>query len=145
MKCSPRYAVPAALAVACAILSPLLKAHEAGPQQAGVAAPAAGHEAQAGLLTVTVLNPGAVATHVSSESCIVNWSDAGPIVRREGLVTMERVSRLARDRESLEIVNSALCKVESGYVYRLRVRGIHVHGRAVVKTMFVDARDPFAR
>ncbi len=73
--------------------------------------------------------------------CIADWSDAGPIVRREGLTTIERVGRLARDRAALEIVDTALCRNDGHFVYRLTVRS----GQGVLRTLFVDARKPFER
>src|SRR5262245_56109143 len=84
----------------------------------GLAAPASGQEAQ---------------------TCIGDWSEAGPIVRREGLASMERVGRLARDRAGVAVVTSALCKSGEGYVYRLLVRG----DRGQLNTLVVDARQPF--
>jgi hypothetical protein len=71
--------------------------------------------------------------------CIGDWSEAGPIVRAEGLVTIERVSRIARDKAHVEIVTSALCKAEERFVYRLTVRG----QAGALRTMLVDARQPF--
>lgn len=73
--------------------------------------------------------------------CITNWSDAGPIVRREGLTTIEHVGRLARDRASLEIVDTALCRADDRFVYRLTVRS----GEGVLRKLYVDARRPFER
>ena len=75
----------------------------------------------------------------AQQSCFADWSEAGPIVRREGLATIERVGRIVRDRDASEIVNSALCTTEGRYVYRLTVRG----GQGALKTLVVDARQPF--
>lgn len=72
-------------------------------------------------------------------ACIADWSEAGPIVRREGLAPIERVGRLARDRASVEIVTSMLCRADDRYVYRLTVRG----GHGSLRTLVVDARRPF--
>lgn len=71
--------------------------------------------------------------------CISDWSDAAPIVRREGLAPMELVDRLARDRSSVQVVRGTLCKDHDRYVYRLTVRGDH----GTLRTLFVDARRPF--
>ncbi len=76
---------------------------------------------------------------LAQQSCIADWSDAGPIVRREGLAPIEQVGRLARDRASVEIVTSTLCRNDDRYVYRLTVRG----GRGGLRTLVVDARKPF--
>jgi hypothetical protein len=76
---------------------------------------------------------------IAQQTCIVDWSEAGPIVRREGLASIERVGRLVRDRQSEELVTSALCRAEDRYYYRLTVRG----GQGTLRTMLVDARKPF--
>lgn len=75
----------------------------------------------------------------AQQSCIADWSEAGPIVRREGLLTIERVGRIVRDKAAGEIVNSALCTTDGRYVYRLTVRG----GKGGLTTLVVDARQPF--
>lgn len=75
--------------------------------------------------------------------CITDWSEAGPIVRQEGLVPMEQVGRLARVRAHVEILTSALCKGDKGYVYRLRVWGGHENKNGSFRTVYVNARDPF--
>lgn len=87
------------------------------------------------LLVATALASSASAQQV----CIADWSEAGPIVRREGLATIERVGRLARDRASVEIVRSTLCRVEDRYIYRLTVRS----DQGAFRTLVVDARTPF--
>lgn len=74
----------------------------------------------------------------AQQSCIVDWSEAAPIVRREGLATIERVSRIMRDGAAKEIVTSALCTTEGRYVYRITVRG----AGGGLRTLIVDARQP---
>lgn len=69
---------------------------------------------------------------------MTSWTEAGPIVRSEGLVTVERVGRLLRETAALQIVTSALCTTEGRYVYRLTVRP----KRGALTTLVVDARDP---
>ena len=83
--------------------------------------------------------PQAQKSGAQQPGCIADWSEAGPIVRREGLAPIERVGRLARDRASVEIVTSTLCRAEDRYVYRLTVRG----GHGALRTLVVDARRPF--
>lgn len=87
------------------------------------------------VLAATTLGEGARA----QQTCILDWSEAGPIVRKEGLAPIERVSKLAKDRAAVEIVGSALCRAEERYVYRLTVRADH----GVLRTIVVDARKPF--
>lgn len=76
---------------------------------------------------------------LAQQACIADWSEAGPIVRKEGLAPIERVGKLARDRASVEIVGSALCRTQDRYVYRLTVRA----EQGTLRTMVVDARKPF--
>ena len=52
---------------------------------------------------------------------------------------MEHVDRLARDRSSVQILRSSLCKDQDRYVYRLTVRA----GEGTMRTLVVDARHPF--
>ena len=73
------------------------------------------------------------------QGCVSDWTQAAPIVRREGLATIERVGRIMHDKAAGEIINSALCTIEGRYVYRLTVRG----GQGRLKTLVVDARQPF--
>jgi hypothetical protein len=144
MVVSLRYAVPVALAIAGVLLPPLLRAGEAASvRQAGVRAAGQMQPASVPNEASVAVARAAAAGVPQSLDCISDWSEAGPIVRREGLATMERVGRLASDKASLEIVTSALCQSDSGYVYRLRVRGGHDGGKAALKTLFVDARQPF--
>ena len=88
------------------------------------------------LLAVMVLGSSAARSQLT---CFADWSEAGPIVRREGLAPMELVDRLARDRSAVQILRSTLCREHDRYVYRLTVRG----GEGTLRTMFVDARHPF--
>ena len=78
------------------------------------------------------------ATVSGQQSCMADWSEAAPIVRREGLATIERVGRMMRDGAAMEIVTSALCTAYGRYVYRLTVRG----AGSGLRTLFVDARQP---
>lgn len=72
-------------------------------------------------------------------SCIADWSEAGSIVRREGLAPMEHVGRLMRERSHAQIMRSTLCRENDRFVYRLTVRG----GEGTIRTLVVDARNPF--
>jgi uncharacterized membrane protein YkoI len=73
--------------------------------------------------------------------CYADWSVAAPIVRKEGLATVEALSRLAQARISGDIVKTTLCKENGGFVYRLVIRS--PKGRLFNRT--VDARAPFGR
>ncbi len=73
--------------------------------------------------------------------CYADWSDAAPIVVKEGLTTIEALAKSARGRLSGEIVKTTLCEENGGFVYRLLIR--EPAGRLVNHT--VDARTPFPR
>lgn len=74
-------------------------------------------------------------------ACIDDWSVAAPIVHKEGLATVEVLSRLAQAKISGSIVKTTLCEENGGYVYRLVIRDLQ--GRLSNRT--VDARSPFGR
>jgi len=73
--------------------------------------------------------------------CYADWSDAAPIVKKEGLTTIEALAETARGKLSGDIVKTTLCEEGSGFVYRLLIR--EPAGRLVNRT--VDARVPFPR
>lgn len=76
-----------------------------------------------------------------ADGCVADWSAAAPIVKEEGLVTVEELSRAASSRLSGDIVRATLCREKGVYVFRLVVKGVSGHLRAVT----VDARRPFDR
>lgn len=80
---------------------------------------------------------------VSAEAgaCYSDWSVAAPIVRQEGLVTVERLASLAKGKVSGDIVKTTLCRDSGGFVYRLVL--LDAHGK--LSNRIVDARQPFAR
>jgi|SRR5919108_919829 uncharacterized membrane protein YkoI len=71
--------------------------------------------------------------------CFADWSDAAAVVRKEGLIAVERLIRLWGGKLFGEIVKSTLCEHEGRYVYRLVVR----KGKGQLKIVTVDARKPF--
>jgi uncharacterized membrane protein YkoI len=77
---------------------------------------------------------------VSAGGCYADWSIAAPIVRKEGLTSVEVLSRLAEAKISGDIVKTTLCEEKGGFVYRLVIRD--PTGR--FKSRTVDARTPFA-
>jgi len=72
--------------------------------------------------------------------CYADWSVAAPIVRKEGLATVEALTRRAAAKISGDIVKTTLCREESGFVYRLLIRD----HKGRLKNWTVDARAPFA-
>lgn len=89
------------------------------------------------LLAATVLltSPAAAASR-----CISDWSEAAPIVRKEGLYTVEKLTSEARGKIKGNIVKTTLCQDDNTWVFRLIVR---VKGN--LRMMTVDAKNPFPR
>ncbi len=73
--------------------------------------------------------------------CIGDWSEAAPIVQREGLVTVEAITGLNHEQLKGDIVKTMLCKEQGRYLYRFVVR----QANGQLKTVAVDARQPFER
>jgi hypothetical protein len=77
----------------------------------------------------------------AAAGCYTDWSVAAPIVRKEGLATVETLARRAQAKISGDIVKTTLCEEKTGFVYRLLIRD--PKGRLSNTT--VDARSPFGR
>jgi hypothetical protein len=71
-------------------------------------------------------------------ACIDDWSVAAPVVRAQGLVTVEALSKLVRMRLNANIVKAALCERDGRFFYRIVTRG-----RQGLKSLLLDARTPF--
>lgn len=78
-------------------------------------------------------------TPTHAAGCYADWSEAAPIVMKEGLTTIEVLAQSARTKISGDIVKTTLCEENGGFVYRLLIR--EPAGRLVNRT--VDARLPF--
>jgi hypothetical protein len=76
---------------------------------------------------------------VRAAGCYADWSEAAPIVMKEGLTTIEALAKTARTKLSGDIVKTTLCEENGGFVYRLLIR--EPAGKLVNRT--VDARLPF--
>jgi hypothetical protein len=87
------------------------------------------------IAAASVFAPGRIA----AAGCYPDWSDAAPIVMKEGLTTIEALAKSARSKFSGDIVKTTLCEENGGFVYRLLIR--EPAGRLVNRT--VDARTPF--
>lgn len=86
-------------------------------------------------LGVAMAAPGAAA-----QECLADWSVAAPIVKREGLVTVEELSGHVRQTYKGDIVKASLCSTGGGnFAFRLVVRG----SDGQLRTVLVDAREPF--
>jgi uncharacterized membrane protein YkoI len=75
------------------------------------------------------------------DGCIGDWSVAAPIVRKEGLVSVEELSAQIRARLDASIVKTTLCQEKGDYAFRLVVRG----AQGQLKSLTLDARAPFSR
>lgn len=77
----------------------------------------------------------------ADEVCIEDWSTAVPVVKSEGLASVEAVTALARKRLKGDVIKVTLCMQGQTYVYRLLLRRQDGrHTRAIV-----DAKRPFSR
>ena len=77
----------------------------------------------------------------SADQCYASWSVAAPIVHKERLTTVEKLSKLAQSRIPGSIVKTTLCHEKGAFTYRLIIRDSA--GRLMNRT--VDARAPFGR
>ena len=75
----------------------------------------------------------------AGEQCYSDWSAAAPIVKKEGLLSVEELTPVARQKLNGEIVKVTLCEAKGGFVFRLVVRGL----KGDLKTVTVDAKNPF--
>lgn len=90
------------------------------------------------LIPVIMLLTGSSA--LAASRCINDWSEAAPIVRREGLYTVEKLATEARGKIKGTIIKTTLCQDDATWVFRLIVR---VKGN--LRMMTVDAKSPFPR
>lgn len=85
---------------------------------------------------------GALGSHAASAregSCFTDWSVAAPIVKREGLVSVEHLSDLVREKLKAHIVKATLCERDGRYVFLVVIRP----ERGKLRTITVNAREPF--
>lgn len=88
----------------------------------------------AGVLAVATASPSA-----AGDACIGDWSVAAPIVRKEGLMTVEQLTPRAKQKLKGDVVKVTLCQEKGGYVFRLVVRS----PSGDLQTITVDAKNPF--
>lgn len=72
-------------------------------------------------------------------ACYADWSVAAPIVKQEGLATVEALTLAARAKLKGDILKTTLCRENGVYVYRVVLRG--ADGRLTQVT--VNAKSPF--
>lgn len=89
----------------------------------------------AGVLLCGTAAPAAIG---QSTRCFTDWSDAGPIVAREGLLTTRDLNAWARKSIKGRLVRVTLCQDGERYVYRLLLKD----RRGRISNRIVDARKP---
>ena len=72
-------------------------------------------------------------------ACFADWSSASIIVKAEGLMTVEQLTKLGPSKFGGDVVRSTLCENKSGFVYKLIVRD----SSGQMKNITVDAKHPF--
>lgn len=75
----------------------------------------------------------------ANDACFTDWTAASILVKAEGLVTLDTLTRLAPSKLGGDIVRSSLCETKNGFVYRLVVRT----REGSMKSLSVDAKHPF--
>jgi hypothetical protein len=76
----------------------------------------------------------------AASRCINDWSEAAPIVRKEGLFTVEELTVAARAHIKGNIIKTTLCQDDGVWVFRLIVRH-----KGNLSMMTVNAKTPFPR
>ena len=92
-------------------------------------------------LTMALVPILALPAHAKDDACFESWSDAAPIVQKEGLVSTHDLYQQLRDRHSGEVIRITLCREDHKFVYRVVLR--QDSGRLINHS--VDARRPFDR
>lgn len=77
---------------------------------------------------------------VRAEECLPDWGEAGEIVRRQKLVTVQQLLSSAQQTFKGQIMKTTLCKDGDDYIYKVVVRQANGQFRTVV----VDARNPLS-
>lgn len=83
----------------------------------------------------------AQAAPAKAAGCFDDWSDAAPVMLKEGLVGTRELHEQARQHLAGDLISITLCQEGPRYIYRLLMRD--PHGRLTAVT--VDARRPFDR
>jgi uncharacterized membrane protein YkoI len=71
--------------------------------------------------------------------CWTDWAEAAVIVRRETLIPVERVNKLAREKHpGAEIIKVTLCEEVGKFVYRVVLK----QRQGQLQSVLLDARPP---
>ena len=90
-------------------------------------------------LVLCLLAPGL--SVAGADECFADWSVAAPIVKTEGLASVDELSRRAQGKLPGTIIKTTLCREKGVFVYQLIVR----EPNGQLKRLSVDARHPFQR
>jgi len=71
--------------------------------------------------------------------CFDDWSVAAKAVKKQGLVSVEELSVIAKKKLSGQIMKTTLCKTKQGFAYLVVVRS----SAGKLETFRTDARNPF--
>jgi hypothetical protein len=71
--------------------------------------------------------------------CFADWSVAAPIVKKEGLVSVERLSDLVKAKLHAHIVKATLCGKDGTYLFQVVIRP----EKGKLRTIMLNARQPF--
>lgn len=76
------------------------------------------------LLILLALTSGTSIGHASSDGqCYDDWSEAGPVVRKEALMPVTDVLRKVKRERSGKVVKVRLCKRAEDYFYKVALAG----------------------
>ncbi len=81
------------------------------------------------------------AASADAPQCLSDWSVAAPIVRKEGLATVEQLAAAAKAGGKGDVVQVHLCKSDGKYSYRVTLRD----NKGQLRTITIDARKLFDR
>jgi hypothetical protein len=91
------------------------------------------------LAVLVVIGSPVRAASAEASRCFEDWSDAAPIMLKEGLLSTRDLHEQARQHLTGALLRITLCQEGKRYTYRLLVRG--ANGQLNMVT--VDARHPF--
>jgi uncharacterized membrane protein YkoI len=91
------------------------------------------------MMMVFLLALGARTAQAGEEPCFADWSVAAPIVKKEGLISVERLSDLVKSKLRAHIVKATLCGKDGAYLFQVVIRP--ENGK--LRTLTLNARQPF--
>lgn len=89
-----------------------------------------------GMAGLAALAAAGVSVPARAEECLSDWGQAGEIVRREKLLTVQQMTQSNAAGLPGQIVKTTLCKDGDDYIYKVVAR----QANGQLKTFVVDAR-----